>query len=156
MTYRSFQILGLVLVSAYAAIGILAHGINDRGEYPYPFFSWFLFIYTPAPIQHEFSIIVNSVNDKPLSQPAILESTNAYNPSVPWREYRDIIQILGSAIQRNDDATIASARQTLEAGLRPGTSYTVINTEYDPILRVTSNSIINTRELGTFRKQYDQ
>lgn len=131
--YRIAQRWVTLFLAAYFVGGLLT--LLHPCEEVFPVYSWFLFALVP---QHQtlYAVVLHEAEGRPLSQPrAYPEAIGIVRDPHNVVAYQ-LIQQLGTAVEKQDTAQVVKLRHLLETNYLPARSrYEVAKISYEPLRR---------------------
>ena len=146
--YRRLRLLAVALLAMEFVVGMVGY-LTPRQEI-FPLASWFLFLLVPHDTS-DYDLILRAHDDTPIDPPL------PYN-QVPWLVTAphsivtyQLVQQLGDAAARHDDARSRSLRRQLETQFQMGrVQYDLVRNTYQPVERWETGQVRVRRTLQTF------
>ncbi len=145
-SYRQRVVAGAFALAAAALLGFasLATPLLEI----FPFYSWILFPVEPN--GKVYQVYVERSGDRVFDPPLALNRAEGVVQNARSVVLFRVVQRLGRACQRGDEAGVARQRTYLEAVMNHGTVYRVVSVEADPIVLWRTKAPAKETPLRTF------
>jgi hypothetical protein len=143
MTYAVLQKTLFGIVALYVLVSFSVRVFGAPGENLYPFFSWSLYAWVPARVEHSYDIRLTAVRGHVFPHPvSLLDMPELYAPRTPVN-VRDLIQNLGDRVRQGESTAV------LEEGLSflPASSYELFRLTYNPIAYWQKHEVLDKEAL---------